>query len=465
MSYHDFIASKAFVAPPAGIEHPDVPREHLFPFQHDLTTWCLRRGKAACFADTGLGKSRVEAHFANSVVEHTGGKVLMLAPLGVVFQLIEEAASVGISIHYARSMADTAKHAISITNYDRLHLFDLSAFQGVVLDESSIIKSSDGKTRTMLIEKCTQVPFRLAATATPSPNDHTELLQHAEFLGIMPVRESQSAFFYHDGGDTSKWTLKRHATQEFWRWVASWAALVKFPSDLGYSDDGYILPPLNLHDHMIGADHKHARAMGLLFAKQAKTLDEQRKARRATLDDRCKMAAELAMSNKEQWVIWCDLNPESTLCARLVPGAAEVRGGQSEEERIEIMRRFTRGDLRVLVTKQKICGFGMNWQNCAHTAFVGATHSYEGSYQAIRRFWRFGQKREVNAHFIYSELEGDIMRNLRSKYAKAEEMSQQMRQHCAAYVRDSVRSLIVAQDNYNPTQMVRLQPWMTGDLA
>ena len=401
----------------------------------------------------------METHFANAVVEHTGGKVLMFAPLGVIFQLIAEAKTVGITIHYARSQEDV-KHPISITNYDRLHLFDLSVFSGVVLDESSIIKSEDGRTRTELIERCKDVPFRLAATATPSPNDHTELLQHAEFLGIMPVKESQAAFFYHDGGDTSKWILKRHAQEHFWRWVASWAALVKYPSDLGYSDDGYVLPPLNMHDHCIGADHMTARASGMLFAMPAKTLKEQRAVRRGTLDDRCRLAAELAMSNREPWVIWCDLNDESTLCKKLIPESAEIRGNQSEEERIEIMRRFSAGDLRVLVTKAKICGFGLNWQHCAHTAFVGASHSYESTYQAVRRFWRFGQKREVSAHFIYSELEGDVMRNLREKYRKAEEMSQQMRAHSAQYVRDSVRALVHAEDFYHPDQVVRLQDWL-----
>lgn len=462
--YTEFLASKLHASPPTGIEHPEFDDRMLFPFQRDMVAWSLIRGCAAVFADAGLGKTRIEALWSNAVYEHTGGNVLIFAPLAVAYQSIDESSRIGVSMRYVRTQEDV-KPGISITNYDRLESFDLSRFSGVCLDESSILKSFDGKTKLALCGQARSVPFRLAATATPAPNDHDELLNHSEFLGVMPRNEALSQFFYHDGGDTSKWSLKRHARDAFWRWVCSWAALVKLPSDLGYSDDGYILPPLNRIAHVIPAAQDHARSQGLLFAEAARTLNEQRRVRRGTLSERAAIALDLVASKPaDPWVIWCELNDESRELARVIPGAVEVHGSQKLEDKERLLREFSDGKIRVLVTKPKIAGMGMNWQHCADTVFVGASHSHEQTYQALRRFWRFGQKRNVNAHFIYSELEGRIMENLARKEAEAEEMAQEMRGWTREIVRANLQHRRVqARDLYDPTVPMTIPDWLRAE--
>lgn len=460
-TYERFLRAKALAAPPTGI-HGDAigVAPYLFPFQQDLVTWALRRGRAAIFADTGLGKTRMQLAWAASIVRASGGRVLIFAPLAVAEQTVDEGASVGIGVTYARSMADAGDHAIIITNYEMREHFDASAFVGVVLDESSILKDETSSTRNAMIEAFEATPYKLACTATPSPNDFTELGNHAEFLGIMRRVEMLAMFFTHDGGSTQDWHLKGHARESFWRWVCSWAAMVKRPSDLGYDDAGYDLPPLTLHHHVVPASAAQAAAQGLLFAVQARTLSEQRAARKASMGDRVRIAAEVISAEpSESWIVWCELNAESEALADVL-GAVEVRGSMSPEEKRKALIGFARGDIRVLVTKPSIAGFGMNWQHCARSAFVGVSHSFEQWYQAQRRNWRFGQRREVHSHIITAELEGAVLDNLKRKEADAAKLAEEMRRYTAAIVRENVRGAERETTIYNPSLELTVPAWV-----
>jgi len=461
--YHDLLRRKDLHVPPTGIAGATVESPHLFPFQRDLVQWALRRGRAALFADTGLGKTRQQLTWADAVSAHTGGPVLILAPLAVATTgTVPEGARIGAPVTYARKQADAGR--ITVTNYDMLQHFDPSAYAGIVLDESSILKDETAKTRTEIIRAFAGTPFRLACTATPSPNDFTELGNHAEFLGVMRHVEMLAQFFTHDGGSTQDWHLKGHAREKFWRWVCTWAALVKSPSDLGYDDGAYALPPLIMHDHIVRATREQAMAAGKLFAEPASTLTEQRAARRASMIERVKIAAALAADEPtEPWIFWCELNDESAALAKAIPGAVEVRGSMTAEQKEDALRKFTGGDIRVLVSKPSICGFGLNLQHCARSAFVGVSHSFEQWYQAIRRNWRFGQTREVHCHVITSELEGDVLANLRRKEEDARKLAEEMRRYTAAIVRKNVRGSERESDAYEPSVDMMIPAWVRSD--
>lgn len=468
--YSEFLRSKAAVAPPTGIE--DVPPlgEYLFPFQSDVTRWALRRGRAALFLDTGLGKTVCQCEFALQVLAYAeavgiGDKVLILAPLAVADQTVKEAAKYGIEVHYCRSQS-AVKPGITIANYDMLDHFDPDAFCGIVLDESSILKNFDGKFRTAIIEAFRRTPFKLACTATPAPNDLTEIGNHAEFLGIMSMSEMLATYFVHDGGETQKWRLKGHAEDDFWRWVCTWAVMVKRPSDLGYSDDGYILPELQTIERIIPATQEQARAQGLLFAEAAANLAEQREARRVTLSERVKIAAEIiAKDPDESWIIWCELNKESEELESAIPGAIQVRGNFDPDRKRQLLSGFSAGSVRYLITKPKIAGMGMNWQHCARIIDIGASHSFESTYQKIRRCWRFGQKRPVQYHAIYSELERNVVDNQRRKMAEAETLATRMREYTLAHVRENVRGAARESETYNPQRPMMLPAWVTSDFG
>lgn len=461
-AYQDFLARKAILDPSTGLSSaPDLPAA-MFDFQRDITSWALRRGRAACFAGTGLGKSFMELAWADAVHRETGRDVLHLAPLAVTAQLVREAGKFGLGAHAVRSQEECGD-GINITNFHKLDHFDLSRFGGVILDESSILKSVDGHYRTRLIQECAAIPFRLAATATPAPNDFMELGNHAEFLGVMSYTDMLATFFVHDGGDTQKWRLKGHAEDEFWKWMASWAVLLRKPSDLGYSNDGYDLPPLIQHQHIVAAPLDAVANTGQLFAVQAVTLKERQAARRETVDDRVAKAAEITPGDRP-FVWWCNLNSESEALTRAIPGAVEVRGSDDEDAKERKLIDFSEGRIRVLVTKASIAGFGMNWQHCADTGFVGASDSFEQVYQATRRFWRFGQTQPVNAHFVSAESEGAALANYRRKEADAERMAAAMVRHMADLSSLAVRGSVRERPNYNPTQPVRIPRWL-GDAA
>lgn len=345
LAYEDFVARKLVRVPPTGL--PEVPELHpsLFQFQRDLVAWALRRGRAALFASTGLGKSRMQSEWARCVAEHMGRQVLVLAPLAVASQTVREAATIGIRATYAREAAEVDDAPVVVTNYERLHKFDPAMFAGVVLDESSRIKFEHSKTLQQLMAAFREHPFRLCATATPAPNDYTELGTHAEFLGICSRTEMLAEFFVHDGGSTQDWRLKGHARGPFWRWVASWAALVQRPSDLGYDDGAYELPPLHVTVHTIAADHKTAQAAGMLFAQEASTLSERRAAKRGSIADRVARCAEIIGEEPdEHWVVWCNLNDESAALAKAMPEAVEIRGSHSSDEKEAALAWFS-GDV------------------------------------------------------------------------------------------------------------------------
>jgi superfamily II DNA or RNA helicase len=422
--YQEFLYNKAIQSVPSGLTHiPDL-HSNMFPHQRDVTQWALRMGKSAVFLGTGMGKTFIELEWARIVAEHTQSKVLILAPLAVAQQTVNiEAPKYGIEgAKYCRSSED-ADCPIVVTNYDRLDNFDPDDYAGIVLDESSILKSMDGKTRIALIEAFRNTPYRLAATATPAPNDYMELGNHSEFLGVMTATEMLSMFFVHDGGETQKWRLKGHARKEFWKWVCSWAVSMRKPSDIGYSDEGFELPPLHYHEHLVEVDQPTS---GMLFAMPAETLQERIQARRDTLDLRVAEAAAVIESKPEEsWLAWCNLNSESKSLTKEV-NATELTGSDDPQDKEEKMLGFASGEIARLVSKVSICGFGLNLQVCSHMVFVGINDSWEGFYQAVRRCYRFGQKRPVHVHIIAASTEGNVLDNLKRKEKDAEEMAEEM---------------------------------------
>ena len=421
MSYVEFLKKKETFDPATGLKNIPELNPMLFEFQRDIVRWGLKRGRAAIWADCGLGKGPMALEWAN----HVPGEVLIVAPLAVSRQFQREAAKFNVTIGIAKNKSEI-KERITVTNYERLDGFDPSQFNGVVLDESSILKSHDGKTRTALIESFQKTPFRLCCTATPAPNDHMELANHAEFLGTMTRVEMLAMFFVHDGGETSKWRLKGHAEGDFWRWLSSWAIMMRKPSDLGYSDDVFKLPEIKIHQHTVSVEKA---TNGFLFPIEANTLQERIGARRETTADRVKECAAIVNATDRPFLVWCNLNTESELLGRSIKGAVEIKGSDSPEEKEAAMIGFTEGRIRVLITKPSIAGFGMNWQHCADMAFVGLSDSYEQFYQAIRRCWRFGQKKSVNVHIITAETEGAVVANIRRKESDAVKMAERMVDH------------------------------------
>lgn len=455
-NYAAFLARKAIIDPPTGIvgevKLPDV----MFPFQADICRWALRRGRAAIFAGTGLGKSLMELSWGDAVARHTGKPVLHLAPLAVAPQMIREADKFGIAARQVVKQSEVGP-GVNVTNYQKIEHFDLSEFGGVILDESSILKSTDGHYRTRLIEECHQIPFRLAATATPAPNDFMELGNHAEFLGVMSYTDMLATFFIHDGGDTQKWRLKGHAENDFWKWMASWSVMIRKPSDLGYPNDGYDLPPLNHVHHTVKIEHDFSD--GSLFGNVASSMSERIGARRDSVADRVAMAAAITPA-EGPFVWWCNLNSESEALTKAIPGSVETKGSDSDDVKERKLLDFAEGRIRVLVTKPKVAGFGMNWQHCNQSGFVGLNDSFEQVYQAIRRFWRFGQDKPVTIHMIAAETEGAVVANLRRKEQDADRMAAAMVMHMADLSAAEITGQVRDKPDYNPMQPMALPQWI-----
>jgi hypothetical protein len=343
-----------------------------------------------------------------------------------------------------------------------LRHFNPSDFAGVVLDESSILKAYDGKTRTAIIEAFKGTLYRLACTATPAPNDYMELGNHSEFLGVMSRVEMFSKFFVHDGGKTQKWRLKGHAREIFWGWLCSWSAMVRQPSDLGYADGEFKLRPFDVHRHTVVVDHKDAWSSGTLFALEARTLHEQRAVRRASLSKRVALCADLVNASTDSWLVWCNLNAEGDELARQIGGSVQVSGSDPIETKEDRLLGFASGKYRVLVTKPTIAGHGMNWQHCAHMAFVGVSHSWEQWYQAIRRCWRFGQKRKVHVHVITSDVEDLVVANLARKEQEAERMADEMAVRVKDVMRREVQGLERQKDSYRAVNLMKTPQWLVG---
>jgi len=420
-AYNRFLRDKQVIDTPTGLTDVPMLSPMLYPFQRDIASWALRRGRAAIWADCGLGKTPMQLEWAN----HVPGDTLILAPLAVSAQTVREGEKFGIPVHYCRSQ-DMAKPGINITNYEMLEHFDPGRWTGVVLDESSILKAYDGKTRTAIIQSFRDTSFKLACTATPAPNDYMELGNHAEFLGVMSRVEMLSMFFVHDGGETQKWRLKGHAEGDFWEWMASWAVMLRKPSDLGYSDEGFILPPI--HYRQIEVDVERAPE-GMLFALEAVTLQERIAARRDSVEERAAACAEIVNTSDESWILWCNLNSEADAIRRVIPEAVEVRGSDEPETKELRLREFGEGKIRVLLTKPSIAGWGLNWQHCHHMAFIGLSDSWEQYYQAVRRCWRFGQKNEVLVSVITAQTEGAVVSNIKRKEQDASRMAGNMVEH------------------------------------
>jgi hypothetical protein len=448
--YASFLAAKASLDPMTGIADPSGLPGALAHFQAAIVPWGLRRGRAAIFAGTGLGKTLMEIAWADAVARFTNRPVLILTPLAVAMQFVSEGEKFDIGVRRASFHNDLRGPGVYVTNYDKLDRFDMDAFSGIVLDESSILKAFDGRTRNALIAKARTMPFRLAASATPAPNDYMELGNHAEFLGVMSHAEMLATFFIHDGGDTSKWRLKRHAERDFWRWVASWAVMLTSPADLGFPDDGYILPPLNTHQVMVDDEIAPSIETGFLFPMEARTMSERLAARRVSIGPRVEAGAQRIADHDRPCVAWCNLNDESERMAAAIPGAVEVRGSDKEGRKEEVLGAFASGQLRVLVTKPSICGFGMNWQHCHDTVFVGLNDSFEQLYQAIRRFWRFGQQHPVDAHLIAARAEGAVVANLRRKEADAAVMMAAMVEAMADFSAIHARPITRDRAPYQP---------------
>jgi hypothetical protein len=432
-SYAEFLATKRRVWTGTGVTAGRLP-SLLHDWQAAIVRWALSKGRAAIFADCGLGKTFMQVAWADALP----GRVLFLAPLCVAEQTVAEAAKLGVEVRYARSREEAADARLVIANYERLDKFDTAAFCGVVLDESSILKAFDGKTRTHLIETFRDTSYRLCCTATPSPNDVSELANHAEFLGLMTRPEFLATWFIREQEGAAGWRMKRHAVEPFYRWMASWAVALRRPSDIGpFDDTGFVLPPLHIRERIVETDGK---VEGALFPEAGlKGIQGRLATRRATLADRVAAVADL-VTDDEQWICWCGLNAESAALVAAIPGAVEVRGDHTYAEKAAAVRGFVDGSIRVLVSKTEILGFGLNFQNCAREAFVGLSDSYERYYQAIRRCWRYGQTRSVEAWLVVSEAERLIVENVRRKEAKADALASNLLTHMSAFEREELAS-------------------------
>lgn len=420
MTYSEFLEGKVKRFLPCGFEAKGVS-EKLFPFQRDIVRLAIRKGRFAAFEDCGLGKTGQQLEWARLVADETQGRVMIFAPLTVARQTQAiEGPKFGVPVTLCREVADI-RDGVNITNYERLNRFTGEKFSGIVLDESSILKG-DGPTRTRMTEFGESIPYRLCCTATPAPNDYMELGNHAEFLGIMTVQEMLATFFVHDGGETSKWRLKRHAEREFWKWVASWAVAVRKPSDIGYDDGDFVLPELQMHQIVVPSDAPD----DCLFPVEAKTLNDRRTARKDSLAERVRACADLVNADPDQFMIWCNLNAESEALTDAILRAVEVTGADTDTHKEQAALSFIGGEIDRMVSKPSIFGYGMNMQNCHKIAVVGLSDSWEQFYQLVRRCWRFGQKHPVDCYIITSEAEGAVVKNIQRKEEQAQSMMQGM---------------------------------------
>lgn len=420
MNYEDFLDAKTHTKNEYGFDPTFLP-DCLFDFQKALVEWATRKGRAAIFADCGLGKTAMQLTWAENVIRHTNGRVLILTPLAVAAQTVKEGEKFGIEATQRREGIQSADRIV-VTNYERLHYFNPNDFTGIVCDESSILKNFVGKTTDAILDFSRCIPYRLLCTATAAPNDYIELGTSAEALGVMRRPEMLGMYFVHDSGDTGKWRIKKHAQDVFWKWVCSWARAIRRPSDLGFSDDGFILPPLNIRQHIVKAK---SLPDGYLFEMPAFGLDEQRDELRRTKHERCEMVADLVNNTGKPFVAWCNLNVEGDLLERLIPDAVQVSGADSDDKKEEVFSAFSDGSIRGIVTKCSIAGFGMNWQHCAHETFF-PSHSFEAFYQCIRRCYRFGQKSSVTADIVTTEGQQRVIDNMNAKMEQTDRMFERL---------------------------------------
>lgn len=455
MTYEEFLKSKEFQPIHAGFE-PDELNPNLFDYQDAIVRWALRKGRCALFEDTGMGKTIQQLAWADAVCKHTDGKVLILAPLAVSKQTAKEADKFGIACHLVESEEDVQK-GINITNYEKIHKFDTGQFDGIVLDESSILKSYSGKTTKDLQCRFSRTSYRLCCTATPSPNDFTEIGTTAEFLGIMPRTEMLSTFFINDmmGKERIGWRLKKHAEKDFFRWMATWSMMIDNPDNLGFDGSMFKLPELNIQTHVLQSDPDE----GVLFPDIAETLTERRQARKKSAEKRIELSKEIALQ-EEQCLIWCDYNYESEMLHKAIPESVEVKGSDKPEHKETAMMGFANGDVKYLVSKPSICGFGMNWQNCHSMVFSGLSDSFEQFYQAVRRCWRFGQTKPVDVHVILSEAEIAVLENIRRKQSEHDRMKREMIEIMSDISKAELYNLEARHTEYVPNETMQLPSFM-----
>lgn len=432
LDYDQFVTAKLRRQLPRGFE-PKPIKAPLFDWQKHIVRWAIRQGRAALFEDCGLGKTLQQLEWARQVSSHTGKPVLILTPLAVAHQTESEANRFGyVGASVARDQSEVAR--ITITNYEKLEHFDAKTFGGVVLDESSILKNFTGKTRKLLTETFADTQYRLCCTATPSPNDYTEFGQHADFLGVCSPAQMLCTFFINDTFNTGDWRLKKHAEDEFWRWVSTWAACISKPSDIGFPDDGYDLPPLRMQTITVDVDETADKPDDELFRVATLSATTMHKEMRLTAPARAARVAQLVNASDEPWIVWCNTNDEADQLAEMLPDAVEVRGSDTSAEKERMLDAFTAGSVRVIITKPSIAGMGLNWQHCRNVAFVGLSYSFEDFYQALRRSYRFGQKHPVNAYIIQAATEGAILKAVEEKIEAHRNMQIQMKR-AAAHLR------------------------------
>lgn len=447
MDYGTFLKTKELQTIRAGfsVDKRTINR-HAFPFQRDVIAWALEKGKAAILTGCGTGKTFMQCEWARKVCEHTGGNVLIVAPLSVVDQTRREAEKFGIGkVKPCRTSEDVAA-GINITNYEMIEHFDASAFQGVVLDESSILKSFTSKTQSVMAEMFAKTPYKLLCTATIAPNDYTEIGTSCEFLGIMSRTEMLATYFTHDGKDTSKWRLKRAGERKFWEWFATWAMYFDSPAELGYKVAGYDLPPLNIENIITKSETRELE----LIPVAAETLQERREARKESLPDRVEWVKNACENSTEQWLVWCDFNYEADELRKSIPGAVEVRGSDAAETKARASLDFADGKIKTLISKPTIFGFGSNFQLCHNMVFCGLSDSYEQFYQAVRRCWRFGQNKPVNVYVILSEREVNVLENIKRKQKQMDNMQKKMTELMKSVTLSEIKHTTRITEEYKP---------------
>lgn len=461
--YMTFLAGKRPTVPDAGFRVAlDTLHADLLPHQRAIVAWALRKGRCAVWADTGLGKAFIALEWSRQLLAHGHAKrVLILAPLAVAQQFVREGTKWGVPVTYARD-GSQAINGVTVSNYERLHLFDASTFEAVVLDESSVLKAFTGETKRALIRTFRNTRYRLCCTATPAPNDIIELCNHADFLSVMTQQEMLAKFFTprgSDDGSTGQYRLKAHAHRDFYRWLASWAIACKLPSDLGYPDDGYVLPTLSIEAHFVSVDWAPD---GHLFFTELKGVTERAKVRRTTVDSRVEAAVRIVDGEPaEQWLLWYGRLDEARGLAKALPGAEIVQGSDSVDRKEDLLRRFADGEVRVLITHPSIAGFGLNFQSCARMAFVGLSDSYESYYQSIRRSWRFGQVRPVTAHIVLTEPERAIYNNVLRKEQEAGVLTRELVAAMAEFEVQELRGETDYTDVYDPVMPMIVPAWLT----
>lgn len=465
-AYQNFLDKKATRTVYGGFDIQHV-NSMLFDFQSAIVKWACKKGKAAICADTGLGKTAMQLAWADEVVKHTGRRILIVAPLCVAQQTVAEGERFGVHVKHCRSMTDIGESRIVIINYEMMDHFDAGAFVGVVLDESSILKGEDSKTRVAVIDKFAATPYRLSCTATPSPNDYMEIGSQAEFLGVMRHSEMLAMFFTHDGGETSKWRLKGHGKTRFWEWLATWMTFIRNPSDLGFDGSRYILPPMKTHECRIDSDSQPKKSivgtLGLnidVAQNRSITMAEHREIRKSSVRERCQFTANMVNNSNDYWVVWCNLNEESSLLASMIPDAVEVHGSLPIDVKESRLVAFSTGKARVIISKPKICGFGLNWQHCNRMVFVGIDYSYEKFYQAVRRCYRFGQSREVDVYLVYTSAEGNVKQILDRKRDQTDNMADEMLNHMRGFTKRDVLGTSAQKTDYNPGIQIELPSFL-----